>query len=61
MCQTVVKQISKIKNGAAVCGQNRYQILYEKAKPGDYVLVCGNIVLKKISQKEAKELDEYAT
>ncbi len=61
MCQTLVKQISRVNKRTAFCGKNRYQILYEKAMPGDYVLVCGNIALKKISKQEAKELNEYTT
>jgi hydrogenase maturation factor len=60
MCLTIPKQVILCKNGAAILKsrngrQNAGSII--KVKKGDWVLTQNNIIIQKISEKQAKEIN----
>lgn len=60
MCLTYSVQITSIKDGLAKIADKDLEIktvLIPDAKVGDWVLVNANLALKKISKKEAKEIN----
>ncbi|MFH0852742.1 MAG: HypC/HybG/HupF family hydrogenase formation chaperone [bacterium] len=60
MCLTIPKQVISVK-GSVVCvrsakGQQEVGSLV-KAKKGDWVLTQNDVIIRKISQKQAEEID----
>ena len=60
MCLTIPKQVISFKKGVAkVQSQRGNQEVGSlvKVKKGDWVLTQNNVIVQKISQKQAKEID----
>jgi len=61
MCLTIPKQITSAKNGFFVVksAKGRQEVgSFVKVKKGDWVLTQNNVIVRKISQKEAKEISD---
>jgi hydrogenase maturation factor len=61
MCLTIPKQVLSIKNGAVeVKSPNGKEQLGSiiSVKKGDWILSQNNIIIKKVSQKQAKEINK---
>lgn len=62
MCLTYPVKIIAVHNGLAKISGKDLEIktaLVPDAAPGDWVLVNANLALKKISEKEAEDINNY--
>ncbi len=67
MCQAIPRKVVKISEGKAevetTSGTIEVNLLDDKTKVGDYLLVHGNLGMNKVSKKEAEailaELDTH--
>jgi len=60
MCQAIPRKVIKVEEGRAEVetssGSIEVNLLDDKIKAGDYLLVHGNLGINKVSKKEAKEI-----
>ena len=61
MCQSLIKKITKIKKGIAYIGKEPVQLLFDGAGAGDFVLVYGNLAMRKVDKLEAREVLKYGS
>ena len=59
MCQSLIKKITKISKGTAYIDKEPVQLLFDGVSTGDFVLVYGNLAMRKVTRSEAKEIYEY--
>lgn len=64
MCLSIPAKIIKIKNNLAAIKRNQRDLnvdisLIKNPKVGDWLLVHANLAIKKISKKEAYEIQGY--
>ena len=56
---SLIKKITKISKGIAYIGEEPVQLLFDGAKANDFVLVYGNLAMRKVNKSEAKGINEY--
>lgn len=59
MCQSSIKQITKINKGVAYVDKEQIQLLFDGARAGDFILVYGSLAMRKVDKSEAKEILKY--
>jgi len=61
MCLTIPKQVLSVKNGVAMVKSRKGKEevgMIVKIKKGDWVLTQNNIIIRKITEKQAKEISD---